>query len=110
MRIDRDAMRRAADRGMLSATDLADHLARRGVPFREAHSVVGRIVQEALAAKRGLGELTLEDLHRHHRSFDASALEELDIRRSLASRTSPGGTAPARVREALVKARERLGR
>jgi argininosuccinate lyase len=110
MRIDREAMRRAADRGMLAATDLADHLARRGVPFREAHSVVGRIVQEALAAKRVLGELTLEDLRRHHRSFDASALEELDIGRSLASRTSPGGTAPPLVREALVRARERLGR
>ncbi|HEX4743332.1 MAG TPA: argininosuccinate lyase [Candidatus Limnocylindria bacterium] len=109
MRIDRDAMRRSADRGMVTATDLADHLARRGVPFREAHSVVGRIVQEALAAGRGLGDLTLEDLRRHHRSFDASAIDELDVGRSLSSRTSPGGTAPALVREALVKARERLG-
>ena len=109
MRIDREAMRRSADRGMLTATDLADHLARRGVPFREAHAVVGRIVQEALAAGRGLGALTLEELRRHHRSFDASALEELDVVRSLASRTSPGGTAPVLVREAIVKARERLG-
>lgn len=109
LRVDREAMRRAADRGMLTATDLADHLARRGVPFREAHAVVGRIVQETLAAKRGLGELTLDDLRRHHRSFDASALEELDVARSLSSRTSPGGTAPALVRDAIVKARERLG-
>ena len=109
LRVDREAMRRAADRGMLTATDLADHLARRGVPFREAHAVVGRIVQETLAAKRGLGDLTLDDLRRHHRSFDASALEELDVARSLSSRMSPGGTAPALVRDAIVKARERLG-
>ncbi len=109
LRIDRGAMRRAADRGMLTATDLADHLARRGVPFREAHAVVGRIVQEALAAERGLGDLTLDDLRRHHGSFDASALDELDIARSLSSRTSPGGTAPDLVRGAIVKARERLG-
>jgi len=109
LRVDRDAMRRAADRGMLTATDLADHLARRGVPFREAHAVVGRIVQETLEAKRGFGELTLEDLRRHHQSFDASALDELDVARSLSSRTSPGGTAPSLVRDAIVKARERLG-
>ncbi len=109
LHVDRDAMRRAADRGMLTATDLADHLARQGVPFREAHAVVGRIVQETLASKRGLGDLTLDDLRRHHRSFDPSALEELDVTRSLSSRTSPGGTAPALVREAIVKARERLG-
>ncbi len=109
LRIDREAMRRAADRGMLTATDLADHLARRGVPFREAHAVVGRIVQELLAAKRGLGELTLDELRQHHPSFDATALDELDVARSLSSRTSPGGTAPALVRAAIVKARERLG-
>ena len=109
MRIDREAMRRSADRGMLTATDLADHLARRGVPFREAHAVVGRIVQDAIGAKRGLAGLTLEDLRRHHPSFEASALEELDVVRSLASRTSPGGTAPSLVRPAISKARERLG-
>ena len=109
LRIDREAMRRAADRGMLTATDLADHLARQGVPFREAHAVVGRIVGALLTSKRGLGELTLEELRGHHASFGASALLELDIARSLASRTSPGGTAPALVRAAVVKARERLG-
>jgi argininosuccinate lyase len=110
LRFDRDAMRRAAERGMLGATDLADHLARRGVPFREAHEVVGRLVRERIAASRDLAGLSLEELRRHDKRFEASALEEIRPERSLAARGSPGGTAPERVREALAEARAALGR
>jgi argininosuccinate lyase len=108
VRFDRDQMRRATERGMLTATDLADHLAKRGVPFREAHEVVGRIVRDRLAQERDLGDLTLDELRRYHRSFEASAVEEARPEHSLASRASPGGTAPERVREALVEATEAL--
>jgi argininosuccinate lyase len=104
LRVDRDAMRQATDRGMLGATDLADHLARRGVPFREAHEIVGRLVRERLAARKDLGGMTLDELRRHDKRFEASALEEIRPERSLASRASPGGTAPDRVREALAEA------
>jgi argininosuccinate lyase len=104
LRFDREAMRRATERGMLGATDLADHLARRGVPFREAHEIVGKIVRERLAAGKDLGGVTLDDLRRHDKRFEASALEEIRPERSLASRASPGGTAPDRVREALAEA------
>ena len=104
-----DAMRRATDGGMLTATDLADHLATRGVPFREAHAVVGRLVAELTSSGRALSDLTLEDLRRAHRGFEPSALEELRVERSLAARSSPGGTAPERVREALAAAAKRLG-
>jgi argininosuccinate lyase len=107
-RFDRAAMRRATDRGMLGATDLADHLARRGVPFREAHEIVGRIVRERLGSGRDLDGLTLEDLRRHDKRFEASALDEMRADRSLAARASPGGTAPARVREALAEAEAAL--
>ena len=93
---------------MLTATDLADHLAKRGVPFREAHEVVGGIVRDRIAQGRDLGDLSLEELHRYHLSFEASALDEARPERSLASRSSPGGTAPARVREALAEATEAL--
>jgi argininosuccinate lyase len=103
-RFDRAAMRKAADRGMLGATDLADHLAKRGVPFREAHEVVGRIVRERLGAGKDLTGMTLEELRRHHPKFEASAIDELRAERSLAARSSPGGTSPARVREALEEA------
>src|SRR6185503_6626003 len=62
LRFDRDAMRRASERGMLTATDLADHLARRGVPFREAHEIVGRLVRERLAQKKVLADVTISEL------------------------------------------------
>jgi argininosuccinate lyase len=103
LRIDRDAMRRATGRGMLGATDLADHLARRGVPFREAHEIVGRLVRERIAAGKDLGGMTLDELRHHDKRFEASALEEIQPERSLASRASPGGTAPDRVREAIAE-------
>ena len=108
LRIDRDAMRRAIDKGMLTATDLADHLARQGVPFREAHEIVGRLVRERLAAGKDLSGITLAELQQIDRRFTASALDEITPERSLASRASPGGTAPEQVREALREARKVL--
>jgi len=108
LRFDPDAMRRATERGMLAATDLADHLAKRGVPFREAHEIVGRIVRERLAAGKDLRGMTVEDLRRYDGRFEPSAVDEIRPERSLASRASPGGTAPERVREALAEATEAL--
>jgi argininosuccinate lyase len=108
LRFDREAMKRATEKGMLAATDLADHLARAGVPFREAHEVVGRIVRDRLAAKQDLAGLTLEQLQAFDSRFTASALDEITTARSLAARTSPGGTAPERVRAALEDARRTL--
>ncbi|TMG34005.1 MAG: argininosuccinate lyase, partial [Chloroflexi bacterium] len=108
LRFDREAMHRATERGMLTATDLADHLARSGVPFREAHEVVGKIVRERLAKGADLAGLTLEELQRHDARFAATALDEIAVEKSLAARTSPGGTAPARVREALAEAQRAL--
>ena len=109
LRFDRDRMRQATEAGMLTATDLADHLAKRGVPFREAHEVVGKIVRDRLAAGQDLGDLTLDVLRRYHPGFDESAIAEARPEASLAARISPGGTAPARVREALTEASEALG-
>jgi argininosuccinate lyase len=108
LRFDRERMRAATDRGMLTATDLADHLVRAGVPFREAHEVVGRIVRERLAKGFDLAGLTLEELRAYDRRFGASALDEIRPERSIAARRSPGGTAPERVREALAEARRSL--
>ena len=105
LRFDREAMRRATERGMLTATDLADHLAREGVPFREAHEIVGRLVRERLAQKKDLAGVTLGELRAVDPRFGESAVGETDISRSLASRSSPGGTAPDRVRAAIEEAR-----
>jgi len=108
LRFDRDRMRAATERGMLTATDLADHLARGGVPFREAHEVVGRIVRERLAQGQDLAGMTLDELRRYDPRFTSAALEDLRPERSMAARRSPGGTAPERVREALAEARRAL--
>ena len=105
LRFDRDAMRRATERGMLAATDLADHLAARGVPFREAHEIVGRIVRDRLGAGEDLAGLTAAALKRYDPRFGDDAPDALSIARSVASRRSPGGTAPERVREALAEAK-----
>ena len=108
LRFDRDAMKRATEKGMLGATDLADHLARSGVPFREAHEIVGRIVRDRLATGKDLAGVTLEELRAFDPRFAASALDEITTERSLASRASPGGTAPERVRAALEETRRTL--
>jgi argininosuccinate lyase len=104
LQFDRDAMKRATERGMLAATDLADHLAARGVPFREAHDIVGRIVRERLGAGTDLAGLTTADLRAYDPRFGDDAAAATSIARSLAARRSPGGTAPERVREALAEA------
>jgi argininosuccinate lyase len=107
-RFDRETMRRATERAMLGATDLADHLAKQGVPFREAHEIVGRIVRERIATGRDLGGMTLEELRGYDSRFERSAVDEMRPERSMAARTSPGGTAPVRVREALEEAAKAL--
>ena len=108
LRFDRQAMKRATERGMLTATDLADHLAKSGVPFREAHEIVGSVVRERLAAGKDLAGITLDELRAADKRFGPAALEEITAERSLAARSSPGGTAPDRVRAALEDARRVL--
>jgi len=98
LKLQRDRMRAAASSDLLLATELADALAARGVPFREAHDIVGRRLAESLRNGRSLrdlganGQITDEDL------------QALDVDRALAKRTAEGGTAPQRVREAAKRA------
>jgi argininosuccinate lyase len=91
----------AAQDPALLATDLADYLVRRGLPFREAHQVVGRIV--ALAEKRGkpLSALSLDELQSEHMSFGADAMEVFDLKRALASRRMVGAPGTAEVQRQL---------
>jgi argininosuccinate lyase len=104
LRFDRMAMSQATERGMLGATDLADHLAARGVPFRDAHEAVGRIVRDRLAKGLDLVGLTDAELRGYDARFGDGAADGATIASSLAARRSPGGTAPERVREALAEA------
>ena len=108
MTADAPAMRAATDAGFITATDLADWLVRIiGLPFRQAHHVVGRIVRLAEQAGMGIAELSLETLREVEPAIDERVFEVLSVEHSVASRVSLGGTAPERVREAIAAARER---
>jgi argininosuccinate lyase len=108
LRVNADAMRAAAEGGFMAATDLADHLAERGVPFREAHEIVGRLVLECERTGRTLRDLTAEDLAAASPKFGEGAVEAVDIDNVVARRTSEGGTGHERVREQLAAARDTL--
>ena len=102
------AMRRATDAGFITATDLADWLVREaGLPFRDAHHATGQIV--ALAEKKGCGlaQLSLADMRTVDSRIGDGVFSVLTPERSVASRTSEGGTAPENVRRAIKAARER---
>ncbi len=100
----RERMAKAASDPMLLATDLAELLVRKGVPFRDAHEVVGRIVGHCTRNQVDLRSLTRAELRSFHPAFDGSAGELLDLERSVESRSLAGGTARVRVVEALAEA------
>jgi argininosuccinate lyase len=104
----RERMRAATRAGFTTATDFADYLVRLGVPFRDAHAVVGAAVRAALARDLELSELSLAELQKLEPRIDAEVYAALDIDQALAARDHRGGTAPARVRAACVAARIRL--
>ncbi len=102
-------MRALAESGFATATDLADWLVREGdVPFREAHHIVGQAVRAAEAANGGLADLPLAALRAIDARIDARVYDVLTVDASVASRTSHGGTAPVRVRQAIAAARAAL--
>ncbi len=103
-----DRMRAAAGEHFATATDLADYLVRKGLPFRRAHEVVGRAVRQALESGQTLETLPVEDLRRLSPLLDADVREALTVEASLRARAIPGGTAPDAVRRALALARELL--
>jgi argininosuccinate lyase len=108
LRPDRERLRAAAARGFSTATDLADWLVRAlGLPFRQAHHITGEIVKRAEARGCVLSELPLGELQDLESAITAAVYDVLDPERSVASRASYGGTAPAKVREAVAAARRK---
>lgn len=103
-----DRMRAAASQGLMNATELADYLVRKGVPFREAHELVGRIVVRALKQGVELGELSLAELRSFSGEIDADIFAALTLEQTLATKSISGGTGPERVAEALRGARALL--
>mgnify|MGYP003326574604 FL=1 len=108
--INRSAMRAACEAGFLTATDLADWLVQDlGIPFREAHHITGRAVAMAEREDKDLKDLSLAQYQSIHGDIHAGVFERLTIEASVNSRTSFGGTAPSRVREAIAAAKKRFG-
>jgi len=103
-----ERMRAALAEGFATATDLADYLVRKGVPFRDAHEIVARAVRAAELAGHDLPELALEQLKAFSPRIEADVFELLTPEGSAASRRHTGGTAPEAVREAIARARARL--
>ncbi len=109
LRPDRERLRQAAERGYAGATDVADWLVRvLDLPFRRAHRVTAEIVRRAEELGLSLAELPLPELQAIEPAITSEVAELLDVTRSVASRTSFGGTAPVRVREAAAEARRRF--
>ncbi len=106
--VNADAMRVAALEGYATATDLADYLVKRGLPFREAHEAVAQAVRFAETRGCDLSKLSLDDLRRFSPLIDADVFDALTLEGSMSARSHIGGTAPARVKAAIAKARKAL--
>ncbi|MBI2913588.1 MAG: argininosuccinate lyase, partial [Chloroflexi bacterium] len=107
LRIDAERAQAAAAGSYTLATDVADYLVRKGVPFREAHQAVSDLVRRAQSQGKALNELALEEYRRFSSLFEEDVLR-LDVRSSIEARDVPGGTSPRQVGAALKRARERL--
>ncbi|RCX26319.1 argininosuccinate lyase [Thioalbus denitrificans] len=110
IRVKAGAMREAARRGFSTATDLADYLVRRGLPFRDAHEVVGKAVAHGVASGRDLAEMDLDTLRGFSAAIGEDVYAVLTLEGSLAARDHLGGTAPDQVRAAIARARGRISR
>ena len=104
----RERMRAAARQGFSTATDLADYLVRRGIPFRDAHEIVGKAVALGVREGRDLAELTLAELQQFSGEIGDDVFAVLTLEGSVAARDHIGGTAPAQVRAAIARGRRLL--
>jgi argininosuccinate lyase/amino-acid N-acetyltransferase len=108
MTIDREAARRAAAGGYSNATELADYLVAKGLPFRDAHEAAGKLVRRAIELGKPLEELPLEEMKRIAPAIGDDVAKALTLEASLARREVYGGTGPKAVEAALAEARRRL--
>ncbi len=104
----KENMREAALRGFSTATDLADYLVRKGMPFRDAHEVVGKSVAYGIETGKDLGEMSLQELQQFSDTIASDVFDVLSLEGSVAARNHIGGTAPDQVRAAAKRGHDRL--
>lgn len=105
-----DTMRQAAMKGFLNATELADYLVAKKMPFREAHGVAGKIVMRASELGVTIEELSLRELQTFSRLFQADLFEHLSLEKAISRRKERGGTAPSSVRQSIRSFRKKVQR
>ena len=108
MRLLPDNMYKAAEEGFINATDLADYLTKKGMPFRSAYKIVGQIVAECIEKKTVLDKLPLESYKQHSDMFEADLYSEISLKACVEKRISEGGTSVASVEKQLVLVRKEL--
>jgi len=108
IKVNADAMREAAQEGYATATDFADYLVRKGLPFREAHEIVAQVVRFAEGRGRDLAGLSLPELQQFSALIGEDVFTALTLDGALKARSHIGGTAPARVKAAITKAKKSL--
>lgn len=106
--VDEDRARDAATKGYLNATELADYLVKKGIPFRTAHEAVGKLVLLGLDHGNELGELSIDEIRSISPDIDENVFEALSLEETLASKSAIGGTSPEQVEKQLQGARESL--
>ena len=104
----RDVMEEAARRGFSTATDLADYLVRKGIPFRDAHEIVGKSVAYGIEQTKDLSEMSLQELQQFSTNISDDIFDVLTLQGSVAARDHIGGTAPVQVAAAALRAEKRL--
>ena len=103
-------MKKAAGSGYLNATDMADYLVTKGLPFREAHHCVGQVVQSALGLKKEIHELSITELKQHAPQIEDDIFDYLGTQQMIDRRASIGGTATQTVKKAIKAAEQKLKR
>ena len=108
VKVKRENMRAAAMKGFSTATDLADYLVKKGIPFRDSHEIVGKAVRYGIDNGKDLGEMSLAELQQFSAIIEEDIYLVLTPEGSCAARDHFGGTAPNQVKQAIVRARQRL--
>ncbi|MBO7250123.1 MAG: argininosuccinate lyase [Clostridia bacterium] len=110
MKVKRDNMYRAAQKGFINATDLADYLTKRGTPFRAAYKIVGEIVAECIAKGCVLDTLSIEEYKKHSDIFSEDLFEEISLESCVSKRISAGGTSVGSVEEQIAYVKKELAK
>jgi argininosuccinate lyase len=102
MKINKASMRKACDTGFVAATDAADYLAKKGVPFREAHEVIGRLVLHCIESGKSLDALTLQEWKTFSPAFEADIFNAINLQTCVSARKLMGGPAKPTVEQVIA--------